>query len=180
VAVVFVVLSTAVIFVESVQVILLTLTPEPDTVTNALFCRPEPRIVTVVETPRLIDDGVTELTCGPAATVKQFVQVARWPSGFTTVTSREPVRASDATLTARVSWVEVVAVTLPETAEPENVTVAFGTKPVPFTLTVSWLAPCPTVLGVTPVTVGAVSTVKVTGADVPVLPDASVWEAVTV
>jgi hypothetical protein len=64
-------LSAAVMLVALNQVVLLTVTPVPETVTFAPLIRVVPVIVTVTVVLRRSVDGLTEVTVGPALTEKQ-------------------------------------------------------------------------------------------------------------
>lgn len=173
-------LSTTVIRVALWTRGLLTVTPEPETVTVVWLLKPVPVSVTVVSRPARTVAGETDVIVGLATIVRQLVQVAEVPLVLVTVTLRAPTGAPPATLTRRVTRVLVRPVTVAVTPVPLTAAVIPALKPLPFTWTVTASAPWPSWAGLTPVIRGAVAIVTVTGELVPTLLAASDCEATSV
>ena len=119
--------------------------------------KPVPVIVTAVcAEPCALALGDVEVTVGPAFTVNPFVSVEFSVSGFVTVTFRAPVVAVAATVMLAVSCVALTKVVeLTVIPVPLKVTAAPLTKFVPLTVIFWFVAPCPLLVGLVEVTVGA-------------------------
>jgi len=104
--------------------------------------------------PRAPLDGEVEAGAGPMSMVRQFEHVPADAPGFVTETLRGPIVAPDATLTCAVIFVVPVNATdVTDTPLPDTDTVAPLTKFEPLIVSYAFLAPCPSALGVTEVTV---------------------------
>jgi hypothetical protein len=121
--------------------------------------KPVPVTVKVVVCPRATLGGEMEVIVGPATTVRQLAQVAVPPLPLVSVNVYAPVAEPALTVTFTVSVEDMTAVTFPVTPVlgPVNFTLAGLRKPVPLTVTVTLVAPCPNVDGFSDVAVGAAS-----------------------
>src|SRR5512139_311075 len=147
-----------------------TRTPGPLTATPVDVRNPAPFTVIVLVRPRTALPRI-ELIFGPATTSRHDLQVARSPSGSTTVTVRLLISASGATLTFRLIVLAEVLTTREVTPGPEMETLEPPWN-LPLRVTVALPAPWPSTVRDRCVRPGPsdAPTVNVTGRLVPVTP----------
>jgi hypothetical protein len=129
--------------VDDTKVVEFTVIPDPENVAAAPLTNPVPAIVIDwLEVPCPREDGLVELTVGPAFTAKHPLHEPLPESGLVTVTFPAPVVAPAETVMLAVSEVEdtkVVEFTVIPLAE--NVAAAPLTNPVPVIVMFWLLAP---------------------------------------
>jgi hypothetical protein len=151
-----VIVKVAVIWLEFTTLTLLTVTPEPLTLTVSPEAKLAPAKVTFTAAPSVPLGGVTEVSVGPellAATVN--VTALLVPAEVVTVTLREPVAAEVPMVNVAVIWPALTTVTLLTVIpEPLAATVAPAARLAPARVMFT-AAPCVPLAGVTDVKVGA-------------------------
>jgi hypothetical protein len=144
----------------------LTLSPEKLTpagpVSFASELKPLPVTVNVVLCPGDSDEGATWLIDGPARTVRQPAQDATPPSPLTTFSVYEPGAVPCGTVTFTPSELADTDATVAFTPVAGPVTVSFAgeTNPLPLTVAVTLVAPCPNAAGEIELTVGCADTCR--------------------